>query len=278
MEETTIDGLGQSIKETRKQKGWTQQTLADKVGISRSLLSKFESGNRDLSEEKTQELLDALLSKDNDGIEAIIDYLTIHFFSTDYEKLVKEVLGTSMKHMVFHETTTLGYTGRYNLLKAIDIRISDDPVKGTLFELKGLGCSLLSSWLKAGGKTWNDFFKRVLNLNGNFTRIDLALNDYEGFLDIPRLAGKIDQEEFNSTFRLGDVYECKDFTSQDSHGVTIYFGSRKSMMYFCFYQKNYEQRRKKKIPLEEVAVINRYEIRTRHEKSDALVTNQNREH
>ncbi|MGG5314483.1 replication initiation factor domain-containing protein [Enterococcus sp. AZ072] len=268
----TLEKIGKSIKETREQKGWTQQILADKVGISRSLLSKFENGNRNLSEKKIKQILDCLLSeKDNAGLEGIIDYLTIHFFSNDHELLVKEVLGVSMRHMVYHESATLGYTGRFNLLKAIDIRISDDPVKGTLFELKGTGCQYLSGWLRASKETWNDFFKKVLEYGGNFTRVDLALNDRTGILDIPTLAKKIKKEEYESTFRIGDIYESKDFANRDSHGVTLYFGSRKSMLYFCFYQKNYEQRRKKNIPLEESSIINRYELRTRHEKADKLV-------
>ncbi|WP_207487814.1 replication initiation factor domain-containing protein [Enterococcus avium] len=272
MSEMNNEEIGQRIKETREQKGLTQQTLADKVGISRSLLSKFENGSRNLSDEKIQQLFECLLTEENDGcLEAIVDYLTIHFFSTDYEKLINEVLGITMNHMVFYESSTLGYTGRYNLMRAIDIRTSQDTVKGTLFELKGTGCRFLAGWLKAREQTWNDFFKCVLEHGGNFTRIDLALNDYEGVLKLPDLAKKIERNEFHSTFRVGDVYHSKDFANQDSHGVTLYFGSRKSMMYFCFYQKDYEQRRKKQIPLEEADIINRYELRTRHEKSDELI-------
>ena len=102
------------------------------------------------------QILDCLLgdSKNQHQVEGIIDYLTIHFFSTNYKELVKEVLGVSMKHMIFSEITTLGYTGRFNLLNAIDIRISNDTVKGTLFELKGKGCRFLSGWLKTRKETW----------------------------------------------------------------------------------------------------------------------------
>lgn len=79
----------------------------------------------------------------------IVDCLTIHFFSTDYEMLINEVLGITTNHMVFYDSSTLGYTGRYNLMKAIDIRISEDTVKGTLFELKDTYCRFLAGWLKA---------------------------------------------------------------------------------------------------------------------------------
>lgn len=267
----TPEEIRAAVRKTRLEKGWSQQKLADKVGISRSLLARFENGSRKLSDEKIEQLLNRLLSKErNEDLEGIVDYLTIHFFSKDYEILIDKVLNISMNHMVFHETKILGYNGRYNLLKAIDIRISEDEKKGTLFELKGTGCRYLAGWLNGKKETWNDFFKRVFEYGGNFTRIDLAINDYYGYLNIPNLAKKIERNEFQSAFRIGDVYQSKDFSNHDSHGTTIYFGSRKSLMHFCFYQKNYEQRRKKGISLDEASIINRYELRTRHEKAQEL--------
>lgn len=53
-----LEEIGKSIKETREQRGWTRQILADKVDISRSLLSKLENGNRNLSEERINQILD----------------------------------------------------------------------------------------------------------------------------------------------------------------------------------------------------------------------------
>lgn len=38
------------VKKTRLDKGWTQLQVTDKVRTSRSLLVKFESGNRKLSD------------------------------------------------------------------------------------------------------------------------------------------------------------------------------------------------------------------------------------
>lgn len=127
----TLEETRYAVKVSRLEKGWSQQKLADKVGISRSLLAKFENGNRKLSDEKIEQLVNCLLSEEkNEHLEGIVDYLTIHFFSTDYEMLIDKVLNISMNHMVFHETKILGYNGRYSLLKAIDIRISGDEKKG----------------------------------------------------------------------------------------------------------------------------------------------------
>lgn len=271
MKGSNSEDLGSAIKETRIQKGITQAELAKMTGISRSALAKYEVGTRKVPEEITTKLLDALLKiEDHSCLEAIFDYLTIHFFSTDYEKLVKKILGVSMKHMIFSESSTLGYTGRFNLLQAIDIRTSDNMTKGTLIELKGKGCRFLTGWLRSRNQTWTQFIQTVFEYGGNFTRIDLSINDYEGLLDIPDLAEKVNNNFFESIFKRGDIYKGKNLANGDSDGTTIYFGSPKSQVRYCFYQKNYEQRRKKRITLEESSIINRYELRFRHEKAQEL--------
>ena len=50
-------------------------------------------------------------------------------------------------------------------------------------------------------------------------------------------------------------------------GRTLYLGSLKSDVYFCIYEKDYEQYVKFGIPLEEADIINRFEIRLRNERA-----------
>lgn len=40
----TLKDFGSRVRERREQEGWTQETLAQKVGISRTYLSKIEQG------------------------------------------------------------------------------------------------------------------------------------------------------------------------------------------------------------------------------------------
>lgn len=42
----TRSGLRQEIQDLRKRKGWTQQQLADRIGVSRIYISKLEQGDR----------------------------------------------------------------------------------------------------------------------------------------------------------------------------------------------------------------------------------------
>ena len=50
---------------------------------------------------------------------------------------------------------------------------------------------------------------------------------------------------------------------------TLYVGSFDSEVYFCIYEKDYEQLAKNDIPLEETEVKNRFEIRLKNKYADA---------
>lgn len=55
-------------------------------------------------------------------------------------------------------------------------------------------------------------------------------------------------------------------------GSTLYIGSLKSEVYFCVYEKAYEQYVKYDIPIEETDVKNRFEIRLKNERAYYAVT------
>lgn len=264
---------GDYLRQLREERGYTQYDLAKYLGVSRSLISKIETGKRQGDEELIQRIFN-LFEGDaqSDCLEGIVDYLTIHFFDTDYQKLIDNVLKISLKYMDFHESTMLNYEGYFNFRTAIYIRISKNQTQDTLFELKGQGCRLLTGQLKSVGKTWQDFFQLVKDYGGNFTRIDLALNDRVGLLDIPTLIRKVKRLEFKSSFRIVDPRETFNATDGTSRGATLYFGSVRSLSHFCFYQKDYEQFVKRGTPIEEAEIVNRYELRYKDKKADRLAT------
>ena len=50
-------------------------------------------------------------------------------------------------------------------------------------------------------------------------------------------------------------------------GNTLYIGSLKSEVYFCIYEKDYEQYVKNDVPLEDAEVKNRFEIRLKNDRA-----------
>ena len=62
---------------------------------------------------------------------------------------------------------------------------------GVLLELKGRGCRQMESYLLAQERSWYDFMLDCLTAGGKMKRLDLAINDKAGILDIPKLKEKL---------------------------------------------------------------------------------------
>lgn len=271
MNQVNQHDLGESIRVSREEKGWTQRYLAEKVGISRSLLSKVEKGTRQLSAEKLNLILDSLQEELVPVNRVLIDYLTIHFFSNQHLKLIEAIIGMPIERFEELDYAPKGYIGQYVWNQVITIRYSiDDTVKGTVMEFSGQGCKHLAMRLKTAKSNWQEFFRKVLAYQGNFTRIDFTLDDFVGSLSIPELKRKVTLGHVWTTFQVSESHGGTDITNNESNGETLYLGSKKSQCRFCFYQKDYEQRKRRGIPLEEAEVKNRFELRYRKEKAQSL--------
>lgn len=101
-------------------------------------------------------------------------------------------------------------------------------------------------------------------------RLDLAINDRTGILDIRELTKKCQNEECISLFRSFKSYGSGELVrkqEKEGMGETLYIGSVKSEVYFCLYQKDYEQLMKLGIPLEDAEIKNRFEIRLKNERA-----------
>ena len=93
-----------------------------------------------------------------------------------------------------------------------------------------------------------------------------------GILDIPELAEKCRKREYIGKSRSYKFYQSGELIQhreddREYMGRTLYLGSLKSDVYFCIYEKDYEQYVKLGTPLEEADIINRFEIRLRNERA-----------
>lgn len=121
-------------------------------------------------------------------------------------------------------------------------------------------------------RSWYDFLMDALIEGGVMKRLDLAINDMTGILDIPELTEKCNHEECISVFRSFKSYRSGELVrsqEQDKYGMgnTLYIGSLKSEIYFCIYEKDYEQYVKYDIPIEDTKIKNRFEIRLKNERA-----------
>lgn len=260
------------FKEKRTQYGVSQNRLAVMAGISREYVSRIESGKVALTEEIKGKFTDALekLNPEN-PLEMVLDYVRIRFPTQDVRHVVEDILQLKLDVMIHEDYGFYSYAEHY-VLGDVFVLTSPDKEKGTLLELKGKGCRQMESYLLAQHRSWYDFLMDALVAGGVIKRLDLAINDMVGILDIPELTKKCRNEECISVFRSFKSYRSGELVqsreeNKSSMGNTLYIGSLKSEVYFCIYEKDYEQLVKYDIPLEETPIKNRFEIRLKNERA-----------
>lgn len=142
---------------------------------------------------------------------------------------------------------------------------------GVHFEFSGQGCRILEQ-----EKNWLDWFEILDNMAVRYSRLDIALDDFQGLLDFDVLEEKIKKGEVISLSRTRNIDSSLDFKKAEkldnngnSKGKTIYFGNRQSLMMIRFYDKKREQEEKKiSCPYD---FWQRYEIVLKREKATDFI-------
>lgn len=258
------------FKEKRSKLGLTQNKIATAVGITRGYLVSIESGTKTPSADLKKKLEYALITFNPDSpLDMMFDYVRIRFPTLDVTHIVENILHIKMKYLIHEDFGYYSYSEHYRY-GDITILYSQDLEKGTLLELKGKGCRQFENFLLAQHRTWYDFFKDCIKEQCFFKRIDLAINDKKGILKIPDLTKKCEQEECITMFRSFKSYRSGELIHHNEKpdmGNTLYIGSLQSEVYFCVYEKDYEQYIKNNIPIEEAIIKNRFEIRLKNDRA-----------
>lgn len=258
------------LKEKRIEYGVSQNKLATSVGITREYLNKIENGKIIVKNEIKEKLIESMKRLNPESpLTMMIDYIRIRFPTTDVKHVVNDILKLKIEYMIHEDYGFYSYSEHY-VLGNIFVLVSQDIEKGVLIELKGQGCRQFENFLLAQHRSWYDFLLDALIDGGVMKRLDLAINDMVGILDIKELTEKCNNEECISVFRSFKSYRSGELVRKHEKigmGNTLYIGSLKSEVYFCIYEKDYEQYIKLDIPVDEVKIKNRFEIRLKNERA-----------
>ncbi|EOI6018890.1 MobT family relaxase [Enterococcus hirae] len=258
------------LKEKRKEYKVTQNKLAIACDLSREYLNKIESGKKVPAKSVMRKIFQQLETFNPDlPLTLLFDYVRIRFPTTNARKIIQEVLHLNFDYMLHEDYAFYSYQEQY-VMGDIVVMVSQEEDKGILIEMKGRGCRQFETFLLAQKRSWYDFFETSLKLGGVIKRLDLAINDRAGLLNIPYLTKKCQNEECISLFRTFKSYRSGELLKadeKDGMGNTLYIGSLKSEVYFCLYEKDYEQYIKLGIPLDQTETKNRFEIRLKNERA-----------
>ena len=264
------------IEELTKQHGLSQKEIGSYLGFDETRMSKFKNGKLQLTDLQFKHLDDLKSFKEMDQpLELKFDYVRMRFETTDVGKIINEVLLLDLDWL---EPVEIGWYGYKNHIAFGDIVIMydiEDKKLGVLLELKGGGCRNFEQILAEQKRSWFDFFTLALEHDGIMRRFDLAIDDKSGILDLPFFIEKMKKSECDTTFRRYNVYsdsENKKWEDGDKQmGSTLYIGSRKSTIYFCLYEKDYEQYTKTGVAPRYHRVRNRFEIRLKDERAEVAL-------
>lgn len=283
---------GKYLKKLRKDKiRVSQKVFAEMVGLPYESVRSYESNRRLLTVEKFLDMKSKLgySNHESERLEILIDYLRITFKDVrDLDYFTTEYLHCPLSDFTSEETKLMMYS---HLWKRGDIWIFDyadktltDNYQITI-QLSGAGCRQMELILERDGITWAELLQKMVyeRQDMQIRRLDIAMDElYRGIgnedeqINLSDLIVKLYSKElYYEKMRSWNSVDGGRLDGSENQGLSIYFGSRQSSMYFNFYEKRYELARKEKISVSEslgvFGVWNRYEIRLSDEKSQAVV-------
>lgn len=268
------------IQEAMNTHGISQANLASAAGYSRTHLNQLLKRRKPLTDSARMRLAMAMQGLTGQTeLDVCIDYLGVTFKTHDYEELIESIIQIRYTNFYVGDTPHYGYSqvllrGDIQVLLSPyqDERAEDyDPEhdKGTMIEMKGAGCRYLERFLRSQKRSWYDFLNACIGHGGKFTRVDLAVNDRFGVLNVAELIGKCERGEYSSRFH---GFRDNRTTRGEHSGSTLYLGSPTSEVHFCIYDKAFEQHQKNpELAIADAPIKTRFEVRLRRERATAAV-------
>lgn len=146
---------------------------------------------------------------------------------------------------------------------------------GIHVEISGNGCRMLETHLKQHGMNMREYILFLKEYGVNFSRIDVAYDDYNHLLDFDVIESKMRNDQVVTRLRNKQQVEgyskIENLSSSNSKGVTYYFGNRSSEAFVRFYDKKIEQISKGNPVSDDIETWQRYEVVLKREKANDFV-------
>lgn len=181
---------------------------------------------------------------DNPKIRLLLDWLGFSvdagFTDLDIKKFFKVTVGIEETDWLPGRRYYQGYADSWTY-ENINIYYNGAENQGLHVDITGQGCRFIETFYrkrKIHKFDWLIFFSHIIDsLQGKFTRIDMAIDEFEGYLDVQKIFEKCLKGEVRSRFKSWRPDGNWDMNGS-TNGITIYFGSVNSRMNVIFYEKN----------------------------------------
>ncbi|WP_273723276.1 replication initiation factor domain-containing protein [Leuconostoc mesenteroides] len=262
---------GSHIKTIRNMLNLKQTEFAEKIGVSGSLLSYIEIGSKPITDEFFEKMYIAFPDLKN-ALDLQFDWVTITFSDMTGEQVINDVMRLKPELFLERLTTQNFYTREFAFAGEKNIYVQDfEPTKdvdtnqdvqrvGATMYLTGQGTRLFEKALLEQGLTWKKFFVQAKRFKGTFSRLDIALNDNWGLLDMDEIIEATQQNRFWSKSRSFAIH------GNNQDGWTANFG--KSPFVIRIYDKQKEQEQKGL----ETSIKNRVELELHADRAEQVIS------
>lgn len=166
----------------------------------------------------------------------LFDFVSLTFPQEETPDKVLEMIGLDTDLFSPCPTGSMGYKQSMRF-GHISVLFDGSSGMGVHVSMSGQGCREYEAQYTSC--PWLSLFENVLGHNGQFTRLDIAIDNIDGQLDLDKLEAQINEKRIRSRFKKGrkisefSLRECDD----DSNGKTLYIGSAQSRLQIRFYDK-----------------------------------------
>jgi phage replication initiation protein len=117
---------------------------------------------------------------------------------------------------------------------------------GCHISFTGQGCRQFETLMGGKPHCWEYLLRDIVNQGGKLSRIDIAFDNVDGRLSMPRLRHAVDRKTFRSRFKRVKRFVEGPLSrnSSERNSETIQFGSINSRILIKFYNKGVEQEKK----------------------------------
>ncbi|MDR2976952.1 MAG: replication initiation factor domain-containing protein [Streptococcaceae bacterium] len=283
-------------KKIRQSNGLSQQRIAQQLGISKSYVTQIENGKRPLTPAIKEKIKAQFLTAPEKSLrlKGSIDWVSLHFRTLDVSQVTQEILQLNLNEFSLKEYGRYHYSHYYTYGSINVYADAKDERQGVTIECSGNACHELEALFEEQKRDWYSFFNDCLLYENqlcqehpspqesffNVTRLDIALDEpycVSGNYSLYALYERFNQGLVSSRKREYRAYIGGTMAQneQESQGLTLYIGSRKSPLFFRFYEKDAEQAKMHRTTVEEIHNLygykNRYEIVLRKSRANRFI-------
>ncbi|WAM37692.1 replication initiation factor domain-containing protein [Leuconostoc pseudomesenteroides] len=245
--------------------------MAEKTGLSKSTVARLENDEQNITNEILGKYFNAYPDLKN-ALDLQFDWVTITFSDMTGEQVINDVMRLKPELFLERSTTQNFYTREFAFAGEKNIYVQDfEPTKdvdtnqdvqkvGATMYLTGQGTRLFEKALLEQGLTWKKFFVQAKRFKGTFSRLDIAINDNWGLLDMDEIIEATQQNRFWSKSRSFAIH------GNNQDGWTANFG--KSPFVIRIYDKQKEQEQKGL----ETSIKNRVELELHADRAEQVIS------